>query len=312
MRKMNQNKIFGVALVATLFLFLLTFASAVSIEQIPLTNVHVNDYVGVLSAEQKNSLETQIAQIENNTTVEIAIAIIGSTEGRDIASFAFDLGNKWKIGKKDVFNGVLILIAIDDREWFIATAKGIEGTLPDLLADRIGETNFPQNFKVGNYYTGLNLALNDMEGYVSKDPTIVSKYSSQNYSGMEVDDYLFGMFLSFFFTLSWGSAILSGIIKVLEKENKPKKELLKYGSVVGIVLFFGLIFSLFSIFSIIGAIIAGVMLIIIINSPGFSSGGGSIGFIGFGGGRRGGGSFGGGHSFGGGGGFSGGGAGGRW
>ena len=87
--------------------------------------------ISVMSPSEEAAIEERIAQIEASTGIEIGVAIVDSTEGKPISQLAFELGNQYGIGKKEVFNGVLILIAVNDREWFIATAKGIEGTLSE-------------------------------------------------------------------------------------------------------------------------------------------------------------------------------------
>ena len=132
-----------------LIVFLLLFslsATALTIEQISKPQGFVADYHGVLSPSQEQSLENKVKEINQQSSVEIGIAIIDSTEGKPISQLAFEIGNKWKIGKTDVFNGALILVAVEDKKWFIATAKGIEGTLPDIIVSRVGEETFPDHW----------------------------------------------------------------------------------------------------------------------------------------------------------------------
>ena len=132
-----------------LLVFLLVFsvtASALTLDEISAPRGFVGDFHNVLSTEQEATLESKIREINEQTTVEVGVAIIDSTEGKPIEQLAWEIGNKWRIGKKDVFNGVLILVVVEDRQWFIATAKGIEGTLPDIVVNRIGSENFPENF----------------------------------------------------------------------------------------------------------------------------------------------------------------------
>src|SRR3989344_8676164 len=119
----------------TALLLLILLFSPVSLSQIiDDPNGNPGGFSTALTREQENSIEQRIAQVEDSTGIEIGVAIIDTTEGKPIGQLAFEIGNEYGIGKKEVFNGVLILIAVDDREWFIATAKGIEGTIPDILA----------------------------------------------------------------------------------------------------------------------------------------------------------------------------------
>ncbi len=285
------------------FLFLFSFTHAISLEEMPPPQGYVTDLVGVLSEEEKQLLEDKLIQIEAESTVEIAVVIIDSTNGRQISDFAFGLGNKWKIGKKDTFNGVLILVAISDREYFIATAKGIEGTLPDLLAHIIGEENFPANFQNGQYFDGLNGAVYDLNGYIAQDPSIVSKYSSaqeaENFDGT----IILLLFLSFaIIPLAGSIAKLFGAPRVVG--------ILAYDIIAGAWIFLSTEFFL-AIFLSGFLLVISFIFLVMAYVP-------TSGMEGFGGHRGGGysGSSGsshsGSHSFGGGGGFSGGGSGGRW
>jgi uncharacterized protein len=163
-----------------LLLFSCFFLSvdAVPLDQMPAPQGYVTDLDGALDDSQRAGLESQLSAIEDASTVEIAMVLIDSTDGMPIAQFATNLGNRWRVGKRDTFNGIVVLVAVDDREYFIATAKGIEGTIPDLVAYRIGETDFPPYFRENDYYTGLSLAADDLNGYIANDPTIVSQYQS--------------------------------------------------------------------------------------------------------------------------------------
>ncbi len=290
-----------------LFLFLFSFnALALQLEQISKpSDGFIADYYGVLSPDQKVQLQAKLNEIAEQTTVEIGIAIIDSTEQKPIEQLAWEIGNKWKIGKTDVFNGVLILIAVEDRDWFIATAKGIEGTLPDVLVDRMGEQNFPQHFRTNDFFSGLLGALNDLQGYVQDDPTIVSKYSQPQPDTGLGSDWVWDFFFPFgFFIMVPFFGFVAGIF---EKFKLPFVAGLGAANLVLVALIF-LIGGSFLAIIILMAIIDFFVLV-----GRFSSSGGR-GYAGgiWTGGHRGG--FSGGFSggFGGGGGFSGGGSGGRW
>jgi uncharacterized protein len=154
---------------------------------IPAPDGYVTDLADVFTAEQETGLEIRIGQIEKNTTAEIGILAIKTTGGEDISQVAFDTGNKWGVGKKENDNGLIIVVAIDDRAWFIATGYGIEGAIPDAIAKRIGERDFPIYFKSGDYTSGLLLALNDIESYILKDPSVVASYNYEPEPETETD-----------------------------------------------------------------------------------------------------------------------------
>lgn len=287
-------------------LFLFSFTYATTLENLSAPSGFVNDFVGVLDSNQKQILENKVWELSQQSGVEVGVAIIDSTEGRAISDYAFALGNKWGIGKKEIFNGVLILIAINDREWFIATAKGIEGTLPDIVTQKIGQNNFPNNFRASDYYSGIFGAITDISGYIKKDESIIQKYntSEQNYDIVSIFKVVFNfLFFGFFFYVFLG-------IFMKKKFIKGFIVLLIFDLIIFIIIF---ILDPFAGLFIIPILIFLTFLSIVIAliPDKFFLDGGSFGGR-YGGGSFGGGSFGGGHSFGGGGGFSGGGSGGRW
>ncbi len=118
----------------------------------------VNDFAGVLSAGDREKLEQKLRAYNDSTSTQFAIVIVRSYNGYDRADYTFQLANKWKIGQKEKNNGLLITVAIDDRKYFIATGYGLEGSIPDAIARRIGENYLKPNFRENNYYKGLDEA----------------------------------------------------------------------------------------------------------------------------------------------------------
>ncbi len=115
----------------------------------------VNDLAGVLSAQEREELEQVLLAYNDSTSSQIAIVTLKSVGQYDIADYAFKLGDRWGIGRKDRNNGVLILVAASDRKIWIATGYGLEGALPDGLIGRIIRNDITPFFKSGNYYQGL-------------------------------------------------------------------------------------------------------------------------------------------------------------
>jgi uncharacterized protein len=116
----------------------------------------VNDFGKVLSASQADQLERKLVAYEDSTSNQVSIVLIRSVGQYDISDYAFQLGDKWGIGRKDRENGVLILAAMDDRKVFIATGYGLEGAIPDVMARRIVDQIIVPNFRMEDYYQGLN------------------------------------------------------------------------------------------------------------------------------------------------------------
>jgi uncharacterized protein len=115
----------------------------------------VNDFPGVLNAQQKTSLEQTLQAFERETSNEISVAIIASLEGLDRFTYSHSLFSRWKIGKTGRNNGILFLVSIGDREAFIEVGKGLEGALPDALAGSILRNEIFPSFKAGDHEGGI-------------------------------------------------------------------------------------------------------------------------------------------------------------
>jgi len=145
-----MKKIFLFSLLSLLF----TFAFAQDFPEKP--NTLVNDYANVLSADQKQQLETKLVSFNDSSSTQIAIAILKSVGDYDINEYAVELGRKWGVGQSGKNNGIMIVVAVGDRKISIQTGYGLEGALPDIYAKRIIDNDIKPNFRAGNYYAGLD------------------------------------------------------------------------------------------------------------------------------------------------------------
>jgi len=145
-----MKKIFLFSLLSLLF----TFGFAQDFPEKP--NTLVNDYANVLSADQKQQLETKLIAFNDSSSTQIAIAILKSVGDYDINEYAVELGRKWGVGQSGKNNGIMIVVAVGDRKISIQTGYGLEGALPDIYAKRIIDNDIKPNFRAGNYYAGLD------------------------------------------------------------------------------------------------------------------------------------------------------------
>jgi uncharacterized protein len=122
----------------------------------PSVETSVYDYVDLLSNTQKRNLEQKLIRYSDSTSTQIVVAIISSTKGEDITYLGAQWGQAWGIGQADKDNGILILLATDDRRIAINTGYGVEGSLTDLMSKRIIERVIIPEFKKGDYYAGLD------------------------------------------------------------------------------------------------------------------------------------------------------------
>ncbi|MCM8829887.1 MAG: TPM domain-containing protein [Candidatus Omnitrophica bacterium] len=123
----------------------------------------VNDFAGLLTQEERDSLETSLRELEKQTTVEIAVVIVEGLEGRNLEGYANEIFNTWGIGKKGKDNGVLIFIAIKERKIRIEVGYGMEHILTDGRCGEIIRNIISPKFKENNYYDGLSGAIETIQ-----------------------------------------------------------------------------------------------------------------------------------------------------
>jgi uncharacterized protein len=124
-------------------------------DKFPQYSGYINDYADVLSYETEITLSALISELEQKTTAQVAVITIDSTAPLDIETYAVKLFEKWGIGQKGKDNGVLLLIAINDRAMRIEVGYGLEGAIPDALAKVIIEEYIVPSFKQGDFNTGI-------------------------------------------------------------------------------------------------------------------------------------------------------------
>lgn len=185
-------------------LFILLFLSQISLiygqgdfPQVPDPPRLVNDFSNTLSKDEVNRLEGKLLAYNDSTSTQVTIVMIRSVGPYDISDYAFQLGDKWGIGQKDRDNGLLILAAMEDRKVFIATGYGLEGAIPDVLAKRIVDQLIVPNFRMGNYYEGLDKATDMVFKLASGEYEAEEVTSSGEHGGALV----FFLFIILFFVI---------------------------------------------------------------------------------------------------------------
>ena len=116
----------------------------------------VNDFTGTLTSDQRLALENKLVAFDDSTSTQIAVVIIPTLNGKDVADFNVELGRAWGVGGKEFNNGIVLLIAKKDRKLNIATGYGLEGALPDLTTKQIIDEVIVPNFKGDDYYRGID------------------------------------------------------------------------------------------------------------------------------------------------------------
>jgi len=182
---------------------------------IPNYEGYITDKVGIFSETEKADLTSKIEEIEKATSIEIAILVVPTVDD-DINLAAVDVGNQWWVGKKGQNNGLILLIAVDDRKWSIQVGYGLEAVLPDLATKRMADARFPSNFREGNYYQGVVEMLDDALWYIKQDPSIMQNYSQdsqQTTSSSSSKEYIWYLVFLFFVISGFGRWVTVPSIK---------------------------------------------------------------------------------------------------
>lgn len=129
--------------------------AAQGVQALPALSARVIDQTGTLDAASKAALETKLAAFEQERGSQVVVLMVATTAPEDIADYTQRLGDAWKIGRPNVGDGVLFVIAKDDRRLRIATAKALEGAIPDLLARRILDQAVTPALRQGDYAGGI-------------------------------------------------------------------------------------------------------------------------------------------------------------
>lgn len=150
-----------------------------TIISIPELNAPVIDLAQVLKPEEKQELEQKIRSIYGQAKAQIAIVIVPTTGQESIFDFAVRVAEKGQWGSAKQDNGLLITVAVNDHRVNISTGYGLEGVLPDILANQIIREQITPAFQQQAYAQGLMAALNQIEFRLNQDPEIVQKAAEE-------------------------------------------------------------------------------------------------------------------------------------
>jgi uncharacterized protein len=134
-------------------------ALAQDVLPVPALSARVIDQTATLAPAQAAALEGQLAALEASHGAQVVVLMVTSTQPEDIAAYAQRVGDTWKIGRKGVGDGLLIVVAKGDRRVNIQTAKTLEGAVPDLAARQIIEQTLRPAFRADDYAGGLSRAV---------------------------------------------------------------------------------------------------------------------------------------------------------
>ena len=275
-------------------------AAADGLVPVPPLQARMTDLTGTLTTEQKTGLEQSLRAFETRKGTQLAVLIVATTKPEEIEQYALRVVEQWKLGRKKVDDGALLLIAKDDRTIRIEVGYGLEGVLNDATAKRIVSEVITPPLKEGNYFGGVNAGVDQMIRVVDGEPLPEPKRGAPGSAGSLGQNI--GQLLPLLFLLA---LVIGGVLRsVLGRVPGA----LATG---GLLALGGWLLGGAVIAAVIGGGIAFVITLLGIGMGGHGGMYGSGMYGGMGGGRSGGGGGGGGFG-GGGGGFGGGGASGRF
>ena len=137
-------------------------AFAQDVLPVPPLSAPVIDQTATLDEAQRSALIVKLAAIEQQTGSQIVVLLVPTTLPEDIAAYSQRVGDSWKIGRRDIGDGLLIVVAKNDRKVRIEVAKTLEGAVPDLAAKRIIDAQITPAFRAGDYAQGLSAAVDQL------------------------------------------------------------------------------------------------------------------------------------------------------
>ena len=187
---------------------------------IPDLSARVTDVTGTLSTEEKSQLEAKLSAFEQKKGSQITLLILPSTQPEEIEQYSIRVVEKWKIGRKKVDDGILVLVAKDDHKMRIEVGYGLEGAIPDLTAKRVIAEVIAPKFKQGDFAGGLNDGVDKLIGLVNGE-ALPPPAKKTTFYGNSIENILpilmfggliSGLFLRSIFGTFLGSAANGGLI----------------------------------------------------------------------------------------------------
>ena len=245
------------------------YAHAQDEQPIPALTARVIDQTATLSAAEKEALEGKLKAYEKEKGSQIVVLMVATTQPEDIAQYAWRVGDKWKIGRKGVGDGVLIVVAKDDRRMRIEVTKALEGLLPDTALTRITDSAMKPRFRANDYAGGLNAAVDQIAARLAGDelPAVGASAGQQSAGAQDDGDGVFvaELFVVFFLAPFLGKRLLCN----------------RLGRKKGVAITTGLmavgsyLYSMDNVIVVLSSLMTMIVLLIITGKAGTGSGGGS-------------------------------------
>lgn len=210
------------------FLFLLIglagLAQADDLQPVPALSAHVTDTVGLLPEARRLALENRLVTLEAEKGAQVAVLVVATTKPEAIEEYALRAAEAWRLGRKGVDDGLLFLVAKDDRRMRIEVGRGLEGAIPDAIAKRIIADVVTPQFRAGDFSGGVEAGVEAIAARVSGEALPVPtarKPGGDSQFGLEevlvlgmIVTIVVGSVLRAIFGRLLGATMVSGIVGV--------------------------------------------------------------------------------------------------
>ncbi|MCD6177640.1 MAG: TPM domain-containing protein [Candidatus Cloacimonetes bacterium] len=193
-----------IILISILFVF---SASALFSLDIPKLKGAVNDYANIINSKDEEKLEALLRDVEAKTSSQVALLTISSLQGENLEDYSLRVAQEWKLGQKEFDNGVLLLVAFNEKKIRIEVGYGLEAIITDSKSGYIIRNYIVPDFKQGNYTVGIANGLLAISGLVTKEFEItdeqLAKYNQQQKAG-KLKQIPFGLIVFLFMFIFGG------------------------------------------------------------------------------------------------------------
>lgn len=173
-------------LCSLLAMLIAAHAVAQDLRPVPALHARVTDETATLAAAQRASIESKLASLEQRKGAQVAVLIVATTQPETIEQYATRVFDVWKLGRKSVDDGVLVIVAKNDRHVRIEVAYGLEGAIPDAAAKRIAHDYMSAHFVHGDFVGGLDAGIDALTALIDDEPLPSPPASARSSQGRNV------------------------------------------------------------------------------------------------------------------------------
>jgi uncharacterized protein len=205
---------------AALLVALLCFvasAAAHAEPNFPVLTSRITDQAGLLTADDYTAIQAELAALEQKSTDQVAVVTLKSLEGYAIEDYGYQLGRKWGIGQKDKDNGILLIVAPNERKVRIEVGRGLEPIMTDAMSSLIVQNAILPEFRRGDFSAGIRAGVRDIKDVLLGDAEAVNERARQTRQGNGID------FWSTVLIVFWMCVVMFVLFSVVQSiKNAPQ------------------------------------------------------------------------------------------